>query len=225
MEKGYILPEMANVIYDYSSAVKMSESHCEIIMSSIAGSLPDFNIKSIVDFSVRSTESFNNKVEYFADEVKKLKESGYCVLILSSAESRGERIVRELFEFGIEAAFVLNPLEADLKAGTITVSRGSLGKGFIYNDIKFVIFSDNEFFDEKKGKKERKKKKNTKTIESFSDLKPGDYVVHSSHGIGVYRGIEKITVDGVNKDYVKVSYATEAIYLYRRTNGLYNKNI
>ena len=141
---------MANVIYDYSSAVKMSESHCEIIMSSIAGSLPDFNIKSIVDFSVRSTESFNNKVEYFADEVKKLKESGYCVLILSSAESRGERIVRELFDFGIEAAFVLNPWEADLKAGTITVSRGSLGKGFIYNDIKFVIFSDNEFFDEKK---------------------------------------------------------------------------
>ena len=207
MEKGYILPEMANVIYDYTESVKMAESYCEVIMSSIAGSLPDFNIKSIVDFSVRSTESFNNKVEYFADEVKRLKESEYCVLILSSAESRGERIVRELYDFGIEAAFVLNPWEVDLKAGTVTVSRGNLGKGFIYNDIKFVVFSDNEFFDEKKGKKARKKKKNTKTIESFSDLKPGDYVVHSSHGIGVYRGIEKITVDGVNKDYVKVSYA------------------
>ena len=207
MEKGYILPEMANVIYDYTASVKMAENYCEVIMSSIAGSLPDFNIKSIVDFSVRSTESFNNKVEYFADEVKRLKESGYCVLILSSAESRGERIVRELYDFGIEAAFVLNPWEVDLKAGTVTVSRGNLGRGFIYNDIKFVVFSDNEFFDEKKGKKARKKKKNTKTIESFSDLKPGDYVVHSSHGIGVYRGIEKITVDGVNKDYVKVSYA------------------
>ncbi len=41
----------------------------------------------------------------------------------------------------------------------------------------------------------------------FSELKPGDYVVHENHGIGVYQGIEKIVVDKISKDYMKISYA------------------
>ena len=207
IERGYMLSEMADVIYDYTSVIKMSEKYSTVLFSAINGLMPDFNVKDTTDFSVRSTESFNNRLELFAQEVKRLKGEKNTVLILSSSEIRGERLVRELYDYGIEAAFVLNPWEAELAQGTVTVSRGTLSRGFMYNYINLAVFSENEFADDKKTERKRRKKKNTKTIESFSDLKPGDYVVHSGHGIGVYRGMEKITVDGVNKDYVKVSYA------------------
>lgn len=207
LSKGYMLPEMTDVIYDYGSVINMALKRPVVLMATIAGSMADFGVKDTVDFPVRSAEPFNGRMEIFSEEIKRLKSEGYSVLILSPSESRGERLSQELYSFGIEAAFILNPWEASLKAGSVTISRGSLSKGFVYGEIGLAVFSDSEFFDGKKSKRNRKKKKNTKTIESFSDLKIGDYVVHSGHGIGVYRGIEKITVDGVNKDYVKVSYA------------------
>lgn len=74
-----------------------------------------------------------------------------------------------------------------------------------------AIVSDNELFTQEKKKKKKKKSKNGKPIESFTDLKVGDYVVHENHGIGVYRGIEQIIADGVSKDYMKVGYANDGV--------------
>ena len=56
-------------------------------------------------------------------------------------------------------------------------------------------------------KKLKKKKHDGKNIASFNELNIGDYVVHESHGLGVYKGIEKIQVEGVEKDYIKIAYA------------------
>lgn len=63
-----------------------------------------------------------------------------------------------------------------------------------------------ELFGGKEKKKRKKRRKNGAAIESFTDLHIGDYVVHDNHGIGVFRGLEKISVEGVQKDYMKISY-------------------
>ncbi len=82
---------------------------------------------------------------------------------------------------------------------------GCVRKGFEYPLLKFVVISETDIF----GKQQRKKKKKTyegQKIQNFSDLKVGDYVVHESHGLGVYKGIEKVEVDKVVKDYIKIGY-------------------
>ena len=111
-------------------------------------------------------------------------------------------MARELNEHGVEAALVAPDRDFVPVSGGVYVCRGKLSKGFEYSGIKYAVFSLNEIIGEQGLKKKRKKIKKGKAIESFTDLKVGDYVVHESHGIGVYRGLEKITVDGINKDYL-----------------------
>ena len=73
--------------------------------------------------------------------------------------------------------------------------------------LKFMVISETDIFGRKKRKKKRHKTYSGQKIQDFSELKVGDYVVHENHGLGIYEGIEKIQVDKVTKDYMKISYA------------------
>lgn len=72
---------------------------------------------------------------------------------------------------------------------------------------KFVVISENDIFGQKRLRKKKKKKYEGSKISSFNELKVGDYVVHENHGLGIYKGIEKVEIDKVLKDYVKIEYA------------------
>ena len=69
------------------------------------------------------------------------------------------------------------------------------------------MIAENDIFASRHKKREKKKKYDGKSIAGFNELNIGDFVVHESHGLGVYKGIEKITVEGVEKDYIKIEYA------------------
>ena len=97
-------------------------------------------------------------------------------------------------------------MERTVKPGEIMVSCGYAAEGYEYPMLKFMVISETDIFGRKKKKKRRRKYEGQK-IQDFAELKPGDYVVHENHGIGVYQGIEKIEVDKVVKDYMKISYA------------------
>ena len=83
---------------------------------------------------------------------------------------------------------------------------GYIAEGYEYPMLKFTVIAESDIFGKRKKKKKRKTYEGRK-IQSFSELKPGDYVVHENHGVGVYQGIEKIVVDKISKDYMKISYA------------------
>jgi transcription-repair coupling factor (mfd) len=207
IEKGYMLKKESGVIFDYTTVLKMAEGYRQVILTTITKAVREFKIKDIISFEVKSTSAFNNKTDLFCEEIAELKKFGYSILVLTGSQSRGERLIKELYEQGITAGFLENLNESQLTKGTVNIARGSLSRGFEYQHIKLAVYSDHELFDEKTRKKARKKKKTAASIESFTDLKVGDYVVHQSHGIGVFRGLEKIVVDGINKDYLKISYA------------------
>ena len=82
-----------------------------------------------------------------------------------------------------------------------------MNRGYEYPLIKFVVISESDIFGQEKKKKKKRKTYEGKKIQSFSELSVGDYVVHENHGLGVYRGIEKVEVDRVAKDYMKIEYA------------------
>ena len=84
---------------------------------------------------------------------------------------------------------------------------GRVLKGFEYPMLKFVVISESDIFGAEKKKKKRTKKYEGQKIQDFADLKVGDFVVHENHGMGIYKGIEKVEMDHVVKDYMKIEYA------------------
>lgn len=206
LEEGYILPSQTEILFNYEEIVKQIKRHTVLTLQSFSQQNHDFKPKVTVHFTTRTLSSFQNQMSLLIEELKNWKSHNYKTIVLSGTKGKGERLIEVLREQGVESSFV-EKVES-VEAGQILITTGSLYKGFEYPLIQFVVVSDKEIFgEEKKVKRRKKREKKGRRIESFTDLKVGDYVVHEVHGIGIYRGIEKMTVDGVKKDYMKISYA------------------
>ncbi len=93
-----------------------------------------------------------------------------------------------------------------MQPGEVMTYYGRVLKGFEYPLLKFLVISESDIFGSQKKKKKKKKVYEGQKINDFSELKVGDYVVHESHGLGIYKGIEKVEVEKVTKDYIKIEY-------------------
>ena len=205
IEQGYLLPGQSHMLYTYGEILHQMEGFATVLFAGLSQRTVDFHPKALADFAVRSTPSFQQRADLFVEELQYLKKENFRTLILAGSGTRAQRIASELVDMGLEAVYI-DDLERDVPKGAVWVSKGSLAKGFRYDFINLAVFCDSELFGGKEKKKKKKRKKNGAAIESFTDLRIGDYVVHDNHGIGVFRGLEKISVDGVQKDYMKISY-------------------
>ena len=128
------------------------------------------------------------------------------MILLSGSRTRAKRLADDLMAEGLNA-FYSEDYDHEVKPGEIMTGYGKIKKGYEYPMLKFVVISESDIFGGEKKKKKRKRIYEGEKIASFTDLNIGDYVVHESHGLGIYRGIEKIEVDKTEKDYIKIEYA------------------
>lgn len=142
------------------------------------------------------------------EDIKQKKKEKYKILILSGTRSRGERLVNHLRDMGVESSY--RDIVREIKPGEVVITFGNQGSGFQYYDIKLSVISDKDIFGQfkKKGKK-KQNKKGTGKIKSFTELKPGDFVVHANHGIGVFKGIKQLELQGNKKDYLELIYHSD----------------
>lgn len=207
LEKGYILPRQMEVIFSLPVVLKKLCSLPLVLLTTLDMAVRDLPVRRKFSFQVQSAPSYNNNFSLLAKDIQRLKKNGYRILVLSGSKTRGERLCSDLQEFDI-MAFYSRELEHELVPGEVMISKGSLRKGFEYPNLRFVVLTEGDIFGGVKKQRKRKHKKyEGAAIHSFNDLKIGDYVVHENHGLGIYKGIEKIEVDKVTKDYLKVSYA------------------
>ena len=148
-------------------------------------------------------------MNFFPGISKRLKRSGYRVVLLSGSRTRAKRLAEDLRDYDL-SSFYSEDMERTVNPGEIMVSYGYVAEGYEYPMLKFTVISETDIFGKKKKKKKRRRYEGQK-IQDFAELKPGDYVVHENHGLGIYQGIEKIEVDKVTKDYMKISYAEGGI--------------
>ena len=221
--KGEILPCQNNLIFSYDDILKFIENYKKILFINITHSLKDFKPKEIINFNTKGTVILKNNLQALYDELFYYKKLNYKIIFISNGTTKCERLEKEFNEKGLTTIFLneekLYNQNYKIENGIIYIIRGSLNKGFEYPQNKAIILADKEIFgEEKKAKKSSKKKKASK-IESFTDLKIGDYVVHENHGVAVFKGIEKIVTDGISKDYLKLGYADDGV-LYVSINQL-----
>lgn len=207
LEKGYILPGQMDVLFSLPVLLKKLSELPLLLMTTLDMKLKDFSVKHKYNFQIQAAPSYNNNFSLLAKDILRLKKNGYRVLVLSASGTRAERLCKDLQDYEINA-FYSRDLQHELLPGEVMIAKGSLRKGFEYPNLRFVVMTEGDIFGgTKKKRKKRVKRYEGAAIHSFNDLKIGDYVVHENHGLGVYEGIEKIEVDHITKDYLKVAYA------------------
>lgn len=218
IEKGYILPGQMDAVYSYKELLAKLNQRPTVMMSMMEHKFSVFTPRKHYDFTTKSINAYNNNFEILVKDLEQWKKNGYRVILLSGSRTRAVRLSEDLREYNLNA-FYSDDKERIVQSGEILITYGSLHRGFEYPMIKLVIISDSDIFGTEKKKKRKKKEYEGTKIQSFTDLNIGDYVVHENHGIGKYLGIEKIVVDKVTKDYMKIQYADGGI-LYILATGL-----
>ena len=157
------------------------------------------------NLAVQSVSSYNSSFELLVKDLQKYKKRGYQIALLSGSRTRAERLAKDLQEEGLNAFFGQD-YDRGINPGEIMVVYGHARRGFEYPLVKFAVITETDIFGQEQKKKKKKKNYNGKRIQDFAELSIGDYVVHEKHGLGIYRGIEKVEVDKIIKDYIKIQY-------------------
>ena len=206
LEQGYILPGQADLLFASKTVLADCHTPHSIFMTGLDQRLPGMTPKAKYSLTGKNLNSYQNSFEILIKDLTKWKKDGYRVVLLSASRTRASRLAGDLREYDLRA-FCPEDAGRPVAPGEIMVTYGKLHKGFEYPLIKFVVITEGDMFGVEKRKKKRKKYNyEGKKISSFSELSVGDYVVHESHGLGIYKGIEKIEQDHVIKDYIKVEY-------------------
>lgn len=226
-EKGEIITELMNkgilparskkkFFLSYGEAIGEITGKKVVSIDVLSHTRTDFLYKRLETFTTKTTISFHGKIDYLYEDLKSWQEKKTTVIILASTRGRGENLEGVLTERGLKARFISDVSDskmAEFSPGETVIVRGNLSKGFEYPEINFVLVSDKEIFEGKK-RRAKRKRDNANRIKSYNDISAGDYVVHQTHGIGKYVGTQKMTVNGVTKDYLKIQYrGTDSLYV------------
>lgn len=203
---GYVLPSQTEMIKGIDSIYAHLAKMRTLLVSTLDYKPSGIAVAEYMRVDTKSISSYNNSFEYLADDLKKYKRSGYKSILVCNSRTRAARIVADLEDLGITAYFN-EDFDKEMVEGTVMVTYGNIHKGFEYPLLRMVVIAENDIFASRQKKREKKKKYDGKSIAGFNELNIGDFVVHESHGLGVYKGIEKIEVEGVEKDYIKIEYA------------------
>jgi len=205
LEKGYVLPGQAKALLSYKEIAARLEKKRVVSLMTLEQKVSELKILSSTFVQMKSIYPYNSSFELLTKDLRKYTKAKYKVLLMSGSRSRARRLADDLFNEDINAVYTEN-YDKEPEAGIVQVCYGKLKKGFEYPLVSFAIVTETDIFGAEKKKKKRKKNYDGDHINNFSELTVGDYVVHENHGLGIYRGIEKIEVDHVIKDYIKVEY-------------------
>ena len=205
-ERGETLPEEARLLYGSEEIVaRLNRKNC-VALCLMEQKAPEWEVKERYQVEARSVNPYNNSFEMLVKDLKRWKREKYSVILMCASGTRAKRLAADLQEQELNSFYCEDP-DRVVNPSEIMVVHGSLHRGYEYPLIRFAVLSETDIFGRERKKRKKKKVYEGQKIQSFSELKPGDYVVHENHGLGIYRGIEKVEVDKVMKDYIKIEYA------------------
>ncbi len=207
LESGYLLPEQTSLLFSIKETLARLETPHTVYMTGLENKVTGMSVNNRYSIVARNVNSYQNSFDFLIKDLKQWKKDKYRVILLSISHTRASRLAGDLREYGL-SAFCPDDEDRLVKPGEILVTHGNLHRGFVYPQIRFVVITEGDMFGTAQKKRRRKKTDyEGKVIQSFNELSVGDYVVHEEHGLGIYRGIEKIEQDKVVRDYMKIEYA------------------
>lgn len=209
VETGFCLKKQNDILISENKIKNALKKHTGVSISILNPTSKWVSIKEDFHIKMEMGLSFNGSFETLVRDIKKYKNKNYKIVIVAASSLTGKRLVQNLMDLGI-ISFYTKDRDKEVKESEVMVTNGNMSRGFSYTDSKFVFISEGDIFGSRRPKKKRKKLYDGIQIETIRDLSIGDYVVHENHGIGIYRGMEKIEIENTMKDFLKIEYAQGA---------------
>ncbi|WP_088105934.1 transcription-repair coupling factor [Halalkalibacter urbisdiaboli] len=205
------LLEQGEVVHDVTMSLDVFETIKQapspvIYLSLFLKHVASTNPQNVLSFTCKSMQSFHGQMQLLQSEVKRWEKAGNAIVFIAGSKDRANRLSLNLEDEGIHARVVERATE--LVNGHVHIMLGQLHSGFELSMQKLVVITEEEVFAKQTKRTPRKQKiSNAERIKSYSELKVGDLVVHTNHGIGKYLGVETLEINGIHKDYLHLRYA------------------
>ena len=160
--------------------------------------------RTLINMTVKQLSVWGGSTQLLIEDLQSVLHRKYRCVVLAGTERTAQTLTEDLKKAGIPAGYFDSV--SKVNKGTVAVTKGTLSAGFEIPGAEFTILTHGRI-NEVSRKKRKKKDGNSKEIYSLAELTVGDYVVHSTHGIGIFEGIHKIDLHGIVKDYIKIKYA------------------
>ncbi|MFC0559589.1 transcription-repair coupling factor [Halalkalibacter alkalisediminis] len=169
--------------------------------------VPSTNPENVMSISCKSMQQFHGQMQLLQSEIERWKKANQAVVFMAGTMERAKRLSLNLEDEGIDTRIVEQATE--LVTGQVQIMVGNMQSGFELPASKLVVVTEEEVFAKKQAKRPQRKQaiSNAERIKSYSELKVGDLIVHTNHGIGKYLGVETLEINGLHKDYLHLRYA------------------
>ena len=189
---------------DFEAGMERLLDRPTVFLDTFSHSSYHTELSAAVTFNARQTSPWSGQSGALIEDLNDIGYGSMAVVILAGTEKGAENLTALLNEKGVNARYAASLDKAE--RGFVYVMPGMLSAGFEYPSENFILYSLSAVNAAPK-KKRRRTPKDGKAVYNLGELSAGEYVVHSIHGIGIYRGIRKMDVQGLLKDYIMIEYA------------------
>ncbi|MDR3084726.1 MAG: transcription-repair coupling factor, partial [Christensenellaceae bacterium] len=193
IERGEGIKEQRQNLMDYDQFMARALQFPLIALGNLRVAVPDLRFKTLCSIPARETPDFMGQQQLLQEKLEEFRREGYEAALFAGGQSRAERLRQSLQNNGLGGA-------------PFSVLTEPFSRGFELPEAKFAVLGDSDLFGSARQRGASKRRRNGRKIAAFTDLKPGDYVVHENHGVGVYLGTERLTVQGTSRDYLNIQY-------------------
>lgn len=214
LEKGFAIKREGNLLLPPSYVIEKLKEYRLILNTTLTSTVKNFSTDEIVDIETREAKVFHGKIYDFINEVKYLRSNDYNVIVSLKDEELTKSLQKVFRENNVNSVRI-NKETLESEISNVIFTNEYFEAGSIYSKRKLAIFTKNEIYSsEKNTDRKFKHKVKTRKIDSFIELKPGDYVVHENYGIGKFVAVEQKEFDNITKDYIKIVYGGgDSLYL------------
>ena len=208
LQGGILAGELCDFTCQWEDFCSSLEGRTVVYMDAFGGtSYPEENRpKHLLPVTAKQLPGYGGSLDTAASDLAHYQKQEFSTLVLCGTRRRAE-LLQELLREKNLSAFLCIPLDILPKPGQILLTEGTLPFGMEYPDQKIAVLTEGQLIAKSEPKRKVKKTAtNRQKLNSFTDLTPGDLVVHENYGIGRFISMERIKVDGAIKDYIKIAY-------------------
>ncbi len=204
LERGEAMPAQAELLLNSDEILSRLTANGGVILSAFLRTLAGLLPKEVIKIEGIGATAYQNQFKELAADLTGWAQDGWQVGLLAGGMARGERLLQNLLELNVSASEPKNEPQA-IEPGQAVIFPLSLSHGFLYPELKFAVIADADIYGAAYQKR-RARRNAGERIAAFTDLSVGDYVVHESHGVGIYRGTVRLQSEGLWRDYLFIQY-------------------